>query len=851
MDDLGTFALRLSEASEPEAAAEHLLEHLRRIGGEDLAARVYLLGPGDRCQACPRQDRCAARDRCFHLTASRGVFAGPALNDQRVPRLGTPWGQALVDGSATPLRPVPGELLGGDAAPPPEALLVPLEAGGERLGIVGVRGPRERLHALAPTLGVAAFLTASAIRLLKSLGTATRRFEQLLLVNDLGRKVNSILNDELLLRQAAVDIHRTFGFHNVMIFMLDPGRTHLELKAQASRGAIPPRNQTRIRLGEGVIGRVHRVAATQVIDDVARDEGYVNWYPDTRSEIAVPIQIGGVVEGVLNVESDRTGAFGPSDRLVLETVANQIAIAVENARLFSMVKEREDRYRTLVESSPGAVLHLDEDGRVTYANPAASTITGRTRADLVGLAAGVLELAVSAERPAVEAAITGALRGVRLRDLEFHILHTDGTPRLLTASLEPVVGETGDPRGAVMLARDMTRERQLQEKLAQSEKLTAMGTLVSGVAHELNNPLAAILGLAQILRSMPADQWAHKDIESIEQNARRCQRIVESLLAFARQNRMTRRPASLNEILGGVLDLHEYQLRMDDIRIERDLDPALPTFPVDVTRWQQVFVNLISNAQQAMVQADSPERLLRVETRHAGGKVVIRVRDTGPGIPEGNRNLVFNPFFTTKETGTGLGLGICFGIVKDHGGLIELETDRGPGASFRITVPVTDAVALPPPEIPPTAVDPTDAGQGRRVLVVDDDTFVCDVVRRTLTNHHYEVLVAHSGADGFKIAREQPVDAIVTDVRMPGELDGIDLYDALVAADATWADAIVFMTGNILDSRTMDRLDRLAVRCVQKPFDIRELAAVVHEVARRGRPAPSGAAAPGSAAADA
>ncbi len=839
MQDLGTLALRLSEATEPETAAERLLEWLREGLGPDVGARVYLLGVGDRCQLCPRQDRCAARDRCFHLTGTHGRFASPTLHDQRVPRLGTAWGEALMQSALPSPQPAPTELApaeGDESAP--HALLIPLEAAGERVGIVGVRGTPEGLATLAGPLGVAAFLTASAIRLIGSLSTASRRFEQLLLVNDLGRKVNSILNDELLLRQAAVDIHRTFGFHNVMIFMVDGGRSHLELKAQASRFSVPARAHPRVKLGEGVVGRVHRSGRTEIVDDVTRDPAYVNWYPDTRSEIAVPIQIGGIVEGVLNVESDRVGAFGPSDRLVLETVANQIAIAVENARLFGMVKEREDRYRTLVESSPGAVLHLDSDGRIIYANPAACTVTGRSKGELLEGSGGLPELAISADREAVEAAITGALRGIRCRDLEFHIQHADGTLRWLTAALEPVVGEIGDPRGAVVLARDQTRERQLQEKLAQSEKLTAMGTLVSGVAHELNNPLAGILGFAQLLRGRPPTEWAHKDIENIEQSARRCQRIVESLLAFARQNRMTRRSANLNEIINGVLNLHEYQLRMDDIRIVRDLDPNLPSFPVDVTRWQQVLVNLTTNAHQAIVDADGKDRFIRFETQAREGHVILRISDSGPGIAESNRNLIFNPFFTTKESGTGLGLGICFGIVQEHGGRIELEESTGRGASFRITLPVTNATEVALPVVMPAAPSPSGAGRGRRVLVVDDDVFVCDVVRRTLLNHRYEVVVAHTGAQALELAMDSNFDTILTDVRMPGDLDGIDLYDALVRKDPAFAARIVFMTGNILDSRTMERLEQISVRCVQKPFDIHELAGVVHDVsAQTGRPA--------------
>ena len=805
------------------------------------AVRVYLLGPGDRCAACPRRAECPTQDRCFHMEASQGEFGRAAIHDHRVPRTDGAWSGALEGLVQMPAGSVPAELQAQAERADEEAqgaLLVPLEAGGEAVGVVGLRAPEPVLKALVSHTKVATFLTASAIRLLQSLSTANRRYEQLLLVNELGRKVNSILNDELLLRQAAWDIHRTFGIHNVMIFMVDESRTTLELKAQASRYAEPTRVQSRVQLGEGVISRVYRTGKTEIVDDVTVEDAFLRWFADTKSEMAVAVQIGGVVEGVLNVESDRTGAFGASDRLVLETVANQLAIAIENARLFGMVKEREDRYRTLVESSPGAVLHLDADGRVIYANPAVTEITGYEKGFILSRLTGLADLAVSGDGEMLDEAVTGALRGLPCRDLEFHLVHADGSLRWVSASFQPLIGEHGDPKGVVVLARDKTREQELQDKLNQSEKLSAIGTLVSGVAHELNNPLAGILGFAQLLLARPEDQWSSNDIEKIELNARRCQRIVENLLAFARQSRMTKRRADLNEVIDSVLNLNEYQFRMDNVEIVRDFDSRIPSFPIDVNRWQQVFINLASNAHQALLESAASEREIRFVTHLEGDSVVIRVSDSGPGIDESLRNRIFEPFFTTKEKGTGLGLGICFGIVQEHGGTIELDNGPGEGTAFRIEVPIVEARELPPEPQRTSVRAATDVGAGKHVLVVDDDPYVCDVVSRALQNHRYHITVANDGLEALERVAERPFDVLLTDVRMPGELDGIDLYDKLVAEQPEISERIVFMTGNLLDSRTMDRLEKLPVRCVEKPFDIHELASVINAiVARSAAPA--------------
>ena len=833
MSELGALALRLAEATDIPTAAERLAEHLRNVV-PGAAARVYLLAPGDRCGTCPRADHCPSQDRCFHLEAGLGAFSRPVMLDQRVPLGGTLWGRIFQTPPHDMATEMPPELEGPDTPDEaPVALLLPLEAGGESVGLVGLRVPAEYAEAVQDDMRVAALLTATSIRLLRSLSTANRRYESLLMVNELGRKVNSILNDELLLRQAAVDIHRTFGFHNVMIFMVDEERSALELKAQASRYATPAHAQERVETDAGITGMVFTHGETQVIEDVSKSDAYVRWFADTKSEMAVPIQIGGVVEGVLNVESDTVGGFTDSDRLVLETVANQLAIALENARLFGMVKEREDRYRTLVESSPGAVLHLDREGILIYANPAASDLTGYTKRDLLANFQKLEDLAPTEHREEITAAVADALRGERRPDLEFHVGHADGGQRWVIASLQPLRSEQGDLQGVVVLARDRTREKQLQDQLNQSEKLSAIGTLVSGVAHELNNPLAGILGFAQLLLARPPEDWGRGDIENIELNARRCQRIVENLLAFARQSRMTKRRANLNEVIDSVLNLNEYQFRMDNVVIERDLDRSIPPFPIDVNRWQQVFINLASNAHQALLTSKSTPRKIRFATRSLGTTIEIRVHDNGPGIPPDVRKHIFDPFFTTKESGTGLGLGICFGIVEEHGGTIVLDESVERGACFVITVPVAETRVFPV-ELPSGRRRPaSEAGSGKTVLIVDDDTYVCDVVSRVLRNHKYATEVANDGEQAMRMLHSRGYDLLVTDVRMPGDYDGIDLHDRLVGQDPDAKRRMVFMTGNLLDGRTMERLQDLQVCCIEKPFDIHALAESINEVARQ------------------
>ncbi len=674
-----SFVASLASARTSETTADRLVDHVvRTIPGAH--ARVYILGPGDRCASCPRARECTTRDRCLHLLGTAGSFAQTPVHADRIPRTGTAWSAALAVDEPVRLALTPAELAApGTSGAPTLVLVAPIRAGDVTLGVVGVRFPVGAPDDVDERVAEAAFLAGAALDAAASRTEEHRRFEQLQLVSDLGRKVNSILNPDLLLRQAVVDIQRTFGYRHVSLLVVDRATKKIQLKAQSSRYDRAEPSDRSIDLDEGIVGRAVRSGRTVRVDDVSREPDYVNWWSDTKSEVAVPVRIAGVVEAVLNVESDLVGAFGESDVVVLETAANQLAIAIENARLFGRVRESEEEYRALVESAPIAVLQLDADGRVTYANPAFSDLTGYDRTTALSRFAVARELAAPDDRTAFEAARADATAGRARRGLEFRALHADGGVRWVSAEFQPLVAEGGARKGVLVLARNISREKELANQLHQSEKLKAMGEMVSGVAHELNNPLSGILGFAQLFLSRPSEQWSRRDMEKIEGNARRCKKIVENLLTFARQSRSERVPANLNEVIESVISLNEYQFRMDNVEMVRDFDSRVPAIPLDVSRWQQVFINLASNAREAMVDASCAVRRVTFSSRLKGGEIVVQVLDTGPGIPRHLRGRVFDPFFTTKEHGTGLGLGLCYGIVADHGGSIVAE-DNEPGA---------------------------------------------------------------------------------------------------------------------------------------------------------------------------
>jgi two-component system NtrC family sensor kinase len=358
----------------------------------------------------------------------------------------------------------------------------------------------------------------------------------------------------------------------------------------------------------------------------------------------------------------------------------------------------------------------------------------------------------------------------------------------------------------------------LQEQLIQSEKMSAIGQLVSGVAHELNNPLAGISAFAQLLlaeKRFPPDQ--RTAAETIYSEARRASRIVQNLLTFARQHKAEKVPTALNQVLDDTLELRGYELRVRGIDVRREYDESLPDTMADAHQLQQVFLNLITNAEQAMEQRDGQHHRLTVRTRRTGDKVRIEVEDTGGGIPANLIERIFNPFFTTKPTGsgTGLGLSISLGIVREHEGRIWAENVPQAGARFIVELPVIAPRASG--EFQAIAqIHP--AGDSLRVLVVDDEASVRVSLQRYLAGRGHDVETTASGEDALARLRATSYDAVIVDMRMP-DLSGEQLFERLRSNDPAHAERVIFTTGDLVNEQMRRFLDGSGRPCVPKPFE--------------------------------
>jgi signal transduction histidine kinase len=364
-----------------------------------------------------------------------------------------------------------------------------------------------------------------------------------------------------------------------------------------------------------------------------------------------------------------------------------------------------------------------------------------------------------------------------------------------------------------------------QAQLIQSEKLSAVGEFVAGVAHELNNPLTAVMGFSEMLKDADVSVKYRRYLEMIFKSAQRCQKIVQSLLAFARRHQPERKPVSVNAMVEAVLEMLQYQLRTSNIEVVTQFDPTLPIVLADDHQIQQVLLNVINNARQA-IEGFQPKGQIKITTEADGRDVRVVIQDNGPGIPAKNLRLIFDPFFTTKQVGkgTGLGLSLCYGIIKEHGGAITPASQPGGGATFVIQLPIVHLSGDTTAMFRAAAAGGTDLseGAGKKILVIDDEEIILEMLREELTSHGYEVDVAATGEAGLRRLKQNHCDVVFCDWKMPG-LNGRQVYENLRTASPALCQRVVFITGDVVNEQMRGFLAQERRFCLAKPFTFDEV----------------------------
>jgi len=381
------------------------------------------------------------------------------------------------------------------------------------------------------------------------------------------------------------------------------------------------------------------------------------------------------------------------------------------------------------------------------------------------------------------------------------------------------------------IRRERNRMQKIQEQLLHSERLSALGQLVSGVAHELNNPLAGVVGFAELALRNNTNPRCERDLQRIVKESQRCQHIVQNLLNFARRTKAERRVIDLNELVENVLDLRIYQLKLDNVRVQTDLDGDLPKTLGDYHQIQQVLLNIINNAHQAMQEV--PEgRSLVLRTRAEGGVLRIQVADSGPGISPARLSRVFEPFFTTKAPGkgTGLGLSLSQGIMKQHGGQITVESVMGKGTTFTVHLPIREAQEEG--EAVRVEAQPEPAETPHSILVVDDEEVIVELLREVLAAVGHRVETARSGEQALDKILSDGFDAVISDLKMPG-LGGAGLYEQVCSRKPEMARRFVFSTGDVGGAAAQDFFKKTGCPYLLKPFDMDAVRSTLSQIFSR------------------
>jgi PAS domain S-box-containing protein len=513
----------------------------------------------------------------------------------------------------------------------------------------------------------------------------------------------------------------------------------------------------------------------------------------------------------------------------------------ERREMERRLHQQQEFARRLVDSFPDLILVLDAAAHYTFVSPRCKEVLGYDVEDALHMEFG--GRTHPEDLPAALSLYKDVIAGRQIfASLEIRVRHKLGEWRRIRFNFSPLADEKGNIEGVVLSGRDVTDLKRLEEQLIQAEKLAAMGQMLAGVAHELNNPLTAILGVTELLREREGTvDSVKRQLELTHRQARRAARIVQNLLEFSRPASPQKKSVDVNNLVERTLQLHEHSLRRNNIQVDFHPQPELPGVVGDANQLIQVLLNLVTNAEQAIREVRETGRI-QIRAGSNPTHVAITVQDDGVGIRPEALPRIFDPFYTTKRPGggTGLGLSICMSIIREHGGNIEAESLPAGGSAFTIYLPAAsgrEPEALPAP--PKSVVDSSgslpataDLLRGRAILVLDDEESLRMLLQEGLSAQGLRVDCAATAEEALALAARFSYDVFLCDLHLfSGGLavDGREAASRILAAALEPKPALIYMTGDLVENLQIPA-GRGEPLPLQKPFRISDVMALMREV---------------------
>lgn len=510
---------------------------------------------------------------------------------------------------------------------------------------------------------------------------ADKKPTELKVLLDITRDISSILNLDELLQTILLKIERVFGHRHSMIQLVDLGSQ--ELTPLAYRGFPPEVAECRIRLGEGIIGTVALTGKPIRIPNLHKGNGYSPGIEDARSALALPLIAKDKTIGVINIESHHLDAFSTAEETLLTILAGQIAIAIENARLYEQAVESKSKLEGVFNTITDNISLLSPGYDILMVNEATAQRYDTSQQELLGKKC--YQAYRQQKEPCGDCPIPSAMESKSPAWAEIK------TPTMIGEIIQmyayPLLDDTGEVTGIIEYGRIITELKRLEEELIRSERLAALAEMAGSIWHELNNYLSVILVRIQLLLNILENKLdrekALANAKIIHDTAQKMIKFTRGLMDLSRKDTY-KRACSLNEIIEKTVELLQPQNKFDNIRFILHLDRKLPYISLDPDQIQQVLINLFNNAAEAMERGE-----IVVVSRHGSsdGALVISVSDNGPGIPEEIRKKIFEPHFSTKREGHGFGLATCYRIIKNHNGEMEVESEMEQGTKFTLRLP--------------------------------------------------------------------------------------------------------------------------------------------------------------------